>query len=152
MYYIPNQWKTFKPVSSAQNTFFFLTSRPLLTYSWTTCIHRQRLSPITLPHHTHLKNRTTMTKVIWSHTPLQAANSVIYNLLAIPNPLWSFSFPTVLEHISSINLGNYYTSGISSLALQQQALLKFKNDLKPFSVIFAYIKSVVKWDAIFTVK
>lgn len=83
----------------------------------------------------HYKYRTTMTKIIWSHTLLQAANTVICNLLAIPKPLWSFSLPTVLQHLSPINLGNYYTSGIGLLSLQQQALSRVKDNLKSLSDI-----------------
>lgn len=80
-----------------------------------------------------------MTMIIPSHTPLQAA------ILSspIPSSLWS-SFPIVLKHLSSINPGKYYTSGINLVSIQQQALLRIKGDLKSFSVIFTYIKSVVK--------
>lgn len=141
VYYIPNKCKTFKPDFQNKTDFAFC---PCLTYSWTTCLHKQQLRQLTLPHHTYLKNRTAMTMIIPSHTPLQAA------ILSspIPSSLWSFSFPIVLKHLSSINPGKYYTSGINLVSIQQQALLRIKGDLKSFSVIFTYIKSVVKWDAV----
>lgn len=81
-----------------------------------------------------------MTKIIQSHTPLQAANSIISN----------FQSTVVLLINYSLQASLFYKSwevlhiGINLVSLQQEALLRIKSDLKSFSVIFTYIKTVVK--------
>lgn len=77
VYYIPNQCKTFKP--DFQNKILTWLCFQSVPYSWATCLYKQRLSPLTLPHYMYLKIRTDMTIIIPSHTLLQAANSVISN-------------------------------------------------------------------------
>lgn len=85
-----------------------------------------------------------MTKIIQSHTPLQAANSIISNFQSTVVLLINYSLQASLFYKS----GEVLHIGINLVSLQQEALLRIKSDLKSFSVIFTYIKTVVKWDAV----
>lgn len=78
------------------------------------------------------------------NTPFQAANFFISNSQSTVVLLIPYSPQTSLFY----KFWKHYTSGINLVSLQQQALLRIKGDLKPFSVIFTYIKTVVKSDAV----
>lgn len=94
--------------------WLYFAFSPFLTYSWTTCIYKQRLRPLTLPDHTYLKNRTAMTKTIQSHTPLQAANSVISNSQSTVVLLIPYSPQASLFYKSWEALHIWHQPGLSS--------------------------------------